>query len=167
MFFPSSCPHGSGVPPQPPGLAGGAGWPGSSPASPLGVPLNVALVGPAGVRNYQHCGRRRGGAPAFRPGLESAIARLPRRLGSARLPARSRSDSGLVRWLARRLPLETAFWCGVGLSLLLAWHSLNCDHVLAFPSSIHYGGSTGYGGQRSARRAASRRTSLSPSARPG
>jgi hypothetical protein len=95
--------------------------------------LNVALVGPAGLRSYlqvinagivDHFFVRSWNLRSFafhfgwgKPGYV---------LGALLVAA-------WFAWLARRLRFETAFWCGVSLSLLLAWHSFKYDWVLAFP----------------------------------
>lgn len=94
--------------------------------------LNVALIGPGGVRDYLHVV----GA--------GVVDRLFVRSWNLRsLVFHFGWDKpgyvlGLLLvaawfvWLARRLRFETAFWVAVGLSLLLAWHSFKYDYTLAF-----------------------------------
>jgi hypothetical protein len=95
--------------------------------------LNVALVGPSGVRNYLH---------VLRAGVVDRLFALSWNIRSLAYHAGWELPGYLLGvllvtawfvWLARRLPFENAFWCGVGLSLLLAWHSLKYDYTLAFP----------------------------------
>jgi hypothetical protein len=95
--------------------------------------LNVALIGPDGVRDY---------ISMLGAGV---VDRLFVRSWNLRSLAfyfgwgKTGYVAGVVLvgawfiWLARRLRFEAAFWSAVGLSLLLAWHSFKYDYTLAFP----------------------------------
>jgi hypothetical protein len=95
--------------------------------------LNVALIGPAGLRNY---------VSVLGAGVVDRLFARSWNLRSfvfhfgwdkAGYALAALAVVLWFIWLARRLRFEMAFWTAVGLSLLLAWHSFKYDYTLAFP----------------------------------
>ncbi len=101
--------------------------------SALGALLNLALLGRSGLEQYRQ---------VLAAGV---VDRMVERAWNLRNVAAQLGWGGLgfaalalllvgwFLWLSRRLEFEEAFWLSVTFSIVLAWHSLKYDYVLALP----------------------------------